>query len=76
MNPCLRSLKIYKKENKHGKKKVLLNSGSFKYLGVSPNTVRKWIRSGRIPFVKINGAIRFDEAKIEARLNQRQVSVV
>lgn len=35
------------------------------YLGVSPNTIRKWIRTGKIPFCRLNGAIRFDINEIE-----------
>ena len=34
------------------------------YLGVSSAGIRKWIRCDCIPFIKINGAIRFDIEKI------------
>ncbi len=35
------------------------------YLGFSQSAVRKWIRSGEIPYCRINGGIRFDILKIE-----------
>lgn len=34
------------------------------YLGLSQSAIRKWIRTGQIPFLKINGAIRFDMEEI------------
>ncbi len=30
------------------------------YLGFSISAIRKWIRTGQIPFCRINGGIRFD----------------
>ena len=36
-----------------------------KYLGFSQSAIRKWIRTGQIPFSRINGAIRFDIEKID-----------
>lgn len=35
------------------------------YLSLSQSAIRKWIRTGQIPFSRINGAIRFDREKIE-----------
>lgn len=35
------------------------------YLGVSGSAIRKWIRTGQIPFYRLNGAIRFDIQAIE-----------
>lgn len=35
------------------------------YLGISNSTVRKWIRSAKIPFSRLNGGIRFDIQVIE-----------
>jgi len=37
-----------------------------KYLVFSPNTIRKWVRFGWIPFCKMNGGIRFDIHAIDA----------
>ncbi|MCB9719926.1 MAG: helix-turn-helix domain-containing protein [Candidatus Omnitrophica bacterium] len=34
------------------------------YLGVSQSAIRKWIRTGQIPFSRLNGAIRFDIEEI------------
>jgi excisionase family DNA binding protein len=36
-----------------------------KYLGFTESAIRKWVRLGVIPFVKINGGIRFDLERIE-----------
>lgn len=35
------------------------------YLGLSPNTIRAWVKYGRIPFCKFGRAVRFDIKKIE-----------
>jgi len=35
------------------------------YLGLSVSTVRKWIRTGQIPYCRMNSAIRFDIKKID-----------
>jgi excisionase family DNA binding protein len=35
------------------------------YLGFSVSGIRKWVRSGRIPFTRLNGGIRFDMQEIE-----------
>lgn len=35
------------------------------YLGLSVSAVRKWVRIGRIPFVKLGGKIMFDIQKID-----------
>lgn len=34
------------------------------YLGLSDNTIRAWIKQGRLPFCKFGGAVRFDLQKI------------
>ena len=48
------------------------------YLDVSESAIRKWIRCGRIPFVKINGSIRFDSQIIDRWLlnKTRRMDVV
>lgn len=35
------------------------------YLGLSESAIRKWVRTGQIPFCRINGAIRFDIRAID-----------
>lgn len=35
------------------------------YLGFTVSAIRKWIRTGQIPFHHINGAIRFDIKEID-----------
>jgi len=35
------------------------------YLGFSVSAIRKWIRTGQIPFCRVNGGIRFDINKID-----------
>ncbi|MDP8212616.1 MAG: helix-turn-helix domain-containing protein [Candidatus Zapsychrus exili] len=34
------------------------------YLGLSIGAIRKWIRTGQIPFSRMNGSIRFDVERI------------
>lgn len=43
------------------------------YLGLSQSAIRKWIRTGQIPFSRINGAIRFDIQKINEWTASRRV---
>lgn len=35
------------------------------YLGMSPNTIRAWIRVRQIPYLKLGRAVRFDIRKID-----------
>lgn len=30
------------------------------YLGLSEHTIRAWVKTGRLPFSKFGGAVRFD----------------
>jgi excisionase family DNA binding protein len=39
------------------------------YLGLSQSAIRKWIRTGQIPFLRFNGVIRFDVEKIDEWTN-------
>ena len=41
------------------------------YLGFSDSAIRKWIRTGRIPFQKINGGIRFDIHAVDKWLTNK-----
>ena len=41
------------------------------YLGFKDRTIRKWVRLGMIPFIKINGGIRFDIEDIEQWLEKQ-----
>lgn len=36
------------------------------YLGLSSSAIRKWIRTGQIPFNRMNGSIRFDIERINS----------
>lgn len=35
------------------------------YLGMSPNSIRAWVRLRRIPFSKLGRSVRFDIRKID-----------
>ena len=42
------------------------------YLGFSPNTIRKWIRFGKIPHCRLNGGIRFDVREIDRWVDRKK----
>lgn len=42
------------------------------YLSLSENTIRAWVRTGRIPFSKLGRAVRFDLRKIEPWLKEKE----
>jgi excisionase family DNA binding protein len=41
------------------------------YLNVKLSTIRKWTHLGFIPFVKMRGAVRYDQAKLDAWIEKR-----
>lgn len=44
-------------------------------LSVKPSTLYSWVAQGKIPVLKINGVIRFEERDIEQWLQKCRVSV-
>jgi len=40
------------------------------YLGLAHQTIRVWVSQKRIPFLKIQGAVRFSEAEIQEILDK------
>jgi len=42
--------------------------------GVSVACVRSWVLKRRIPFVKLEGAVRFDVCQLEKFINERRVA--
>ena len=45
------------------------------YLGFSVSAIRKWIRTGQIPFCKINGGIRFDQNEVDKWVTKSKRSI-
>jgi len=45
-------------------------------LRIKPATIRKWRAERRIPFVKLNGAVRFKRADIEKWIDERVVEAI
>jgi len=45
------------------------------HLSVSISAIRKWIRTGQIPFTRINGAIRFDIDEIQKWTMKNKCSI-
>jgi excisionase family DNA binding protein len=41
------------------------------YLKVKLSTIRKWTHLGFIPYVKLRGAVRYDQAKIDEWIEKR-----
>lgn len=46
------------------------------YLGLSQNTIRKWVGQGRIPFIKFGKALRFDLKRIDTWANEKECAYV
>ena len=42
-------------------------------LGIHPMTIYKWSRTGRIPTLRLGGALRFDPQALAAWLEDRSV---
>lgn len=42
------------------------------YLTLSRSAIRKWIRTGQIPVVRLNGAIRFDIDEINRWVSKKR----
>ncbi len=42
------------------------------YLGFSEDTIRFWVKKGKIPFSKIGRGVRFDLRKIELWLKEKE----
>ncbi|WP_372962888.1 helix-turn-helix domain-containing protein [Mesotoga sp.] len=40
------------------------------YLGLAHQTIRVWVSQRRIPFLKIQGAVRFSEVEIQEILDR------
>jgi len=45
------------------------------YLGFSVSAIRKWIRTGQIPFCRVNGGIRFDIQEVEKWVTKGKQSI-
>ncbi len=56
-------------------KRLLTVSEVAHYLGFSRSTIRKWIRSGLIPFHRLNGGIRFDIKTIDSWVQKKKENV-
>lgn len=46
------------------------------FLGCSVSAIRKWIRMGKIPFCRFNGAIRFDILEINKWTSKNRRTVI
>jgi len=44
-----------------------------RYLHISPRTVESWVRTGKIPHIKLGSAVRFDLGQIQPWLKARTV---
>jgi len=55
------------------RKKLLKVDELARFLNVSRQTVYRLIEKRRIPFIKISGAIRFDEDEVRKFLNNNRV---
>lgn len=46
------------------------------YLNLSENTIRAWVKFGRIPFSKLGRSVRFDLKVIDKWLRNKEISVI
>lgn len=53
-------------------KKLMNVDDTTMYLGLSVNTIRSWVRRRCVPYVKINGALRFDRKKIDSWIERNK----
>jgi excisionase family DNA binding protein len=42
------------------------------YLGLSPETIRAWVKKRQIPFYKLGRAVRFDKHEIDKWLESKK----
>lgn len=55
----------------HQQKKELLNvTEAALKLGVSPRTLRNWQHEGKIPYIKLFGAVRFSSLDLDKLINR------
>jgi len=59
------------------KPQLLDNTQAAEYLGVSPTTLTTWRSTQRydLPFVKVGGLVRYDEADLIAFIEARKVRI-
>lgn len=54
-------------------KKMMTVTQLAKRLGIKPNTLRGWVRKGKVPCIRLSpGCIRFDVQEIERMLMSRK----
>jgi excisionase family DNA binding protein len=46
------------------------------YLGQSESTLRDWVRLRKIPFSKVNGAIKFRKSKLDRWIDRNEVGMI
>jgi excisionase family DNA binding protein len=57
------------------KKRFLTAKEIALYLGLSEDTIRKWVVRGKIPHSKFGKSLRFDLQKIEPWIEKREVEL-
>jgi excisionase family DNA binding protein len=46
--------------------------GAAELLRISPQTLRTWVSKGRVPYLKLGGAVRFSERQLEEILERSE----
>jgi len=57
-------------------REILSLSAAAEYLGQSEYTLREWVRLRKIPFSKVNGAIKFRRSKLERWIDRNEVALL
>lgn len=55
---------------------LLAREAAAAYLGISPETLKKWTTQRRIPIVKMGGAVRYRQSDLDAYIDAHLVKAV
>lgn len=57
-------------------REIMSVSQAAEYLGQSEHTIREWVRMRKVPYFKVNGAIKFRKTKLDRWIDKCEVVVL
>jgi len=57
-------------------REILSLSEAAEYLGQSEYTLREWVRLRKIPYSKVNGAIKFRRSKLDRWIDKHEIAML